>query len=141
MSRGVLLGLMLYLLNGFVTTWVGFVLPLVAYNHFDFNLHQYGWLMVGVSGTATISAFTVALVSKARCMAGNKHSDWRVLVFSYTFMVTAIVISYLGSPSVSLRALFFYVTYFLNSTFTFSGKKYILLTSRDSPNCNLGLVV
>ncbi|XP_068747049.1 major facilitator superfamily domain-containing protein 8-like [Montipora capricornis] len=104
MSRGVLLGLMLYLLNGFVTTWVGFVLPLVAYNHFDFNLHQYGWLMVGVSGTATISAFTVALVSKARCVAGNKHSDWRVLVFSYTFMVTAIVISYLGSPSVSLPA-------------------------------------
>ncbi|XP_068678815.1 uncharacterized protein [Montipora foliosa] len=104
MSRGVLLGLMLYLLNGFVTTWVGFVLPLVAYNHFDFNLHQYGWLMVGVSGTATISAFTVALVSKANCMARNEHSDWRVLVFSYTFMVTAIVISYLGSPSVSLPA-------------------------------------
>lgn len=102
MSRGVLLGLMLYFLNGFVTTWVGFVLPLVAYNHFDFKLRQYGWLMVGVSGTATISAFTMALVSKARCMAGNKHSDWRVLVVSYTFMLAAIIISYLGCPSVSL---------------------------------------
>lgn len=101
-SRGVLLGLMLYFLNGFVTTWVGFVLPLVAYNHFDFKLRQYGWLMVGVSGTATISAFTMALVSKARCMAGNKHSDWRVLVGSYTFMIAAIIISYLGCPSVSL---------------------------------------
>lgn len=101
-SRGVLLGLMLYFLNGFVTTWVGFVLPLVAYNHFDFKLRQYGWLMVGVSGTATISAFTMALVSKARCMAGNKHSDWRVLVVSYTFMIAAIIISYLGCPSVSL---------------------------------------
>lgn len=102
MSRGVLLGLMLYFLNGFVTTWVGFVLPLVAYNHFDFKLRQYGWLMVGVSGTATISAFTMVLVSKARCMAGNKHSDWRVLVVSYTFMIAAIIISYLGCPSVSL---------------------------------------
>ncbi|XP_067019282.1 major facilitator superfamily domain-containing protein 8-like [Acropora muricata] len=102
MSRGVLLGLMLYFLNGFVTTWVGFVLPLVAYNHFDFKLRQYGWLMVGVSGTATISAFTMALVSKAKCMAGNKHSDWRVLVVSYTFMIAAIIISYLGCPSVSL---------------------------------------
>jgi len=102
MSRGVLLGLMLYFLNGFVTTWVGFVLPLVAYNYFDFKLRQYGWLMVGVSGTATISAFTMVLVSKARCMAGNKHSDWRVLVVSYTFMIAAIIISYLGCPSVSL---------------------------------------
>lgn len=104
MSRGVLLGLMLYLLNGFVTTWVSFVLPLVAYNHFHFELLQYGWLMVGVSGTATISAFVMALASKARCMASNKHGDWRVLVISYTFMVTGIVISYLGGPSVRLPA-------------------------------------
>ena len=104
---------MLYLLNGFVTTWVGFVLPLVAYNHFDFKLLQYGWLMVGVSGTATISAFVMALVSKARCMAGNKHGDWRVLVISYTFMVTGIVISYLGGPSVSLHASFYLEVLFL----------------------------
>lgn len=113
MSRGVLLGLMLYFLNGFVTTWVGFVLPLVAYNHFDFKLRQYGWLMVGVSGTATISAFTMALVSKARCMAGNKHSDWRVLVVSYTFMIAAIIISYLGCPSVSVHAFFSMLHIFL----------------------------
>ena len=112
MSRGVLLGLMLYLLNGFVTTWVGFVLPLVAYNHFHFNLRQYGWLMVGVSGTATISAFTMALVSKARCIAANKHGDWRVLVVSYTFMITAIIISYLGGPSVRVRS-YLSVTIFL----------------------------
>lgn len=103
-SRGVLLGLMLYLLNGFVTTWVGYVLPLVAYNHFHFKLHQYGWLMVGVSGTAMVSSFIMALVSKASCMTGNKHGDWRVLVVSYTFMVVAIVISYLGGPSVSVHA-------------------------------------
>lgn len=100
-SRGVLLGLMLYFLNGFVTTWVGFVLPLVAYNHFHFEVRQYGWLMVGVSGTATVSAFTMALLSKARCIANNKHGDWRVLVMSYTVMVFAIIISYLGGPSVS----------------------------------------
>lgn len=100
-SRGVLLGLMLYFLNGFVTTWVGFVLPLVAYNHFHFEVRQYGWLMVGVSGTATVSSFTMALLSKARCIANNKHGDWRVLLMSYTVMVFAIVISYLGGPSVS----------------------------------------
>ncbi|KAJ7386798.1 Major facilitator super domain-containing protein 8 [Desmophyllum pertusum] len=99
-SRGVLIGLMLYLLNGFITTWTGFVLPLVAYTHFKFEVQQFGWLMVGVSGTATVAAFTMAFLSKARCMADNKHTDKRVLVVCYTFMIIAIVISYLGGPSV-----------------------------------------
>lgn len=99
-SRGVLLGLMLYLLNGFVTTWVGFVLPLIAYNHFHFILHKYGWLMVGVSATATISSLSMAQVSKSSCMANNRNGDWRALVISYTVMIIAIVISYLGGPSV-----------------------------------------
>ena len=101
-SRGVLLGLMLYLLNGFVTTWVGFVLPLVAYNHFDFQLHRYGWLMVGVSVTATVASLSMAQVSKSRCMANSRNGDWRALVMSYTVMIIAIVISYLGGPSVSM---------------------------------------
>lgn len=101
-SRGVLLGLMLYLLNGFVTTWVGFVLPLIAYNHFHFILHKYGWLMVGVSATATISSLSMAQLSKSSCMANNRNGDWRALVISYTVMIIAIVISYLGGPSVSM---------------------------------------
>ena len=95
---------MLYLLNGFVTTWIGFVLPLVAYNHFHFEVREYGWLMVGVSGTATVASFTVALLLKARCMTGNQHSDWRVLVLSYTVMIITIVIAYLSGPSVSVHA-------------------------------------
>lgn len=94
---------MLYLLNGFITTWVGFVLPLVAYNHFDFEVRQYGWLMVGVSGTATVASFTMAFLSKAQCMANNKHGDRTVLVLCYIFMIIAIVISYLGGPSVSAK--------------------------------------
>ena len=101
-SRGVLVGLMLYLLNGFVTTWVGFVLPLVAYNHFDFQLHRYGWLMVGVSVTATVASLSMAQVSKSRCMANSRNGDWRALVMSYTVMIIAIAISYLGGPSVSM---------------------------------------
>ncbi|XP_031565685.1 uncharacterized protein LOC116300863 [Actinia tenebrosa] len=99
-SRGVLLGLMLYLLNGYVTTWVGFTMPLVAFNHFHFNVHEYGWLMVGVSGIATISAFTMAFLSKSKCMANNKYGDWRVIVGCYIFMSVAIIIAYLGGPSV-----------------------------------------
>ena len=93
---------MLYLLNGFVTTWVCFVLPLVAYNYFDFNLHRYGWLMVGVSATATVASLSMSQVSKSRCMANSINGDWRVLVMSYTVMITAIVISYLGGPSVGI---------------------------------------
>ena len=100
-SRGVLLGLMLYLLNGYMTTWVGFVLPLVAYNHFHFEVAQYGWLMVGVSGTATVASFTMAFLSKVQCMANNKNVDKRVLVVCYIFMIVAVVISFLGGPSVS----------------------------------------
>ena len=100
-SRGVLLGLMLYLLNGFITTWIGFVLPLVAYNHFHFEVMQYGWLMVGVSGTATVGSFTMAFLSKSKCMTDNGHGDRTVLFVCYLFMTIAIVISYLGGPSVS----------------------------------------
>ena len=48
-----------------------------------------------------LALFIMALVSKASCMTNNKHGDWRVLVVSYTFMVVAIVISYLGGPAVS----------------------------------------
>lgn len=99
-SRGVLLGLMLYLLNGFVTTWIGFVMPLVAFDHFHFNVGRYGWLMVGVSGTATVASLTMAFLSKTRCMADNKSGDKRSLIACYTFMIIAIVISYLGGPSV-----------------------------------------
>ncbi len=94
---------MLYLLNGFITTWVGFVLPLVAYNHFHFKVWQYGWLMVGVSGTATVAALTMAFMSKAKCMTNNKHGDRRVLTVCYMFMIIAIGISYLGGPSVSAK--------------------------------------
>ena len=101
-SRGVLLGLMLYLLNGFVTTWIGFVMPLVAFDHFHFNVGRYGWLMVGVSGTATVASLTMAFLSKTRCMADNKSGDKRSLIACYTFMIIAIVISYLGGPSVSV---------------------------------------
>lgn len=100
-SRGVLLGLMLYLLNGYVTTWVGYVMPLVAYNHFHFSLHWYGWLMVGVSFTATFASLTMAQISKSGCVANNVHSDWRALVLAYSVMLIAIVFTYLGGPSVS----------------------------------------
>ena len=100
-SRGVLLGLMLYLLNGYITTWVGFVLPLVAYNHFQLEVMQYGWLMVGVSGTATVASLSMALLSKAPCMANNKNGERLVLIACYMLMITAIVVSYLGGPSVS----------------------------------------
>ena len=48
-----------------------------------------------------LALFIMALVSKASCMTGNKHGDWRV-----TFMVVAIVISYLGGPSVSVDAVY-----------------------------------
>lgn len=119
-SRGVLLGLMLYLLNGFITTWVGFMLPLVAYNHFDFEVRQYGWLMVGVSGTATVASFTMAFLSKAQCMANNKHGDRTVLVLCYIFMIIAIVISYLGGPSVSAKCF-----NFLNLTSAYGYWKYL----------------
>lgn len=100
-SRGILLGLMLYLLNGYITTWVGFVLPLVAYNHFQFEVTQYGWLMVGVSGTATVASLTMVFLSKAQCIANNKNGERLVLVACYMFMIIAIVVSYLGGPSVS----------------------------------------
>lgn len=100
-SRGVLLGLMLYLLNGYITTWVGFVLPLVAYNHFQLEVMQYGWLMVGVSGTATVASLSMAFLSKAQCMANNKNGERLVLIACYMLMITAIVVSYLGGPSVS----------------------------------------
>ncbi|XP_020612769.1 uncharacterized protein LOC110051125 isoform X4 [Orbicella faveolata] len=99
-SRGVLLGLMLYLLNGYITTWVGFVLPLVAYNHFQLEVMQYGWLMVGVSGTATVASLSMALLSKAPCMANNKNGERLVLIACYMLMITAIVVSYLGGPSI-----------------------------------------
>lgn len=92
---------MLYFLNGYVTTWVGYTMPLVAFNHFHFNVHEYGWLMVGVSGIATISAFTMAFLSKAKCMANSKYSDWRVIIACYSFMMVAIILAYLGGPSVS----------------------------------------
>ena len=92
---------MLYLLNGYITTWVGFVLPLVAYNHFQFEVMQYGWLMVGVSGTATVASLTTAFLSKASCVANNKNCERIVLITCYMFMVIAIVVSYLGGPSVS----------------------------------------
>jgi hypothetical protein len=101
-SRGVLLGLMMYLLNGFVTTWVGFVLPLVAYNHFHFQLNRFGWLMVGVSATATVASLSMSQVSKFGCMANSKNGDRRALVFSYTVMIVAIIVSYLGGPSVRM---------------------------------------
>lgn len=99
-SRGILLGLMLYLLNGYITTWVGFVLPLVAYNHFQFEVMQYGWLMVGVSGTATVASLTMVFLSKAQCIANNKNGERLVLVACYMFMIIAIVVSYLGGPSI-----------------------------------------
>jgi len=100
-SRGVLLGLMLYLLNGYITTWVGFVLPLVAYNHFQFAVMQYGWLMVGVSGTATFASLAMAFLCKAPCIANSKNRERLVLVACYIFMIVAIVVSYLGGPTVS----------------------------------------
>ena len=100
-SRGVLLGLMLYLLNGYITTWVGFVLPLVAYNHFQLEVMQYGWLMVGVSGTATVASLSMVVLSKAQCMANNKRGERLVIVACYMFMIVAIVVSYFGGPSVS----------------------------------------
>lgn len=99
-SRGILLGLMLFLLNGYITTWVGFVLPLVAYNHFQFEVTQYGWLMVGVSGTATVASLTMVFLSKSQCIANNKNGERLVLVACYMFMIIAIVVSYLGGPSI-----------------------------------------
>ena len=125
-SRGVLLGLMLYLLNGFITTWIGFVLPLVAYNHFHFEVMQYGWLMVGVSGTATVGSFTMAFLSKAKCMTGNKHGDRTVLLVCYLFMTIAIMISYLGGPSVS--ALFLNAK-FMNSSFDYGDYLYLSIST------------
>jgi len=92
---------MLYLLNGYITTWVGFVLPLVAYNDFQFEVMQYGWLMVCVSGTATVASLSMEVLSKAQCMVNNNSGERLVIVACYMFMIIAIVASYLGGPSVS----------------------------------------
>ena len=80
------------------------MLPLIAYNHFQFEVMQYGWLMVGVSGTSTVASLTMAFLSKAQCMANNKNGERIVLVACYMFMIIAIVVSYLGGPSVSAQS-------------------------------------
>ena len=63
------------------------------------------WEMAGVLATLVkhlreerVQAVTFPHVLKAN----NRNGDWRALVISYTVMIIAIVISYLGGPSVSM---------------------------------------
>ena len=93
---------MLFFLNGYITTWVGYVMPLVAYPIYKWDVNQFGWLMVGVSGTAAVGSFITSFFSKTTCM--KTKGDWRTLLVCYFLMAVGIVLSYFGGPTVSFKS-------------------------------------
>ncbi|XP_032218243.1 uncharacterized protein LOC5517934 isoform X2 [Nematostella vectensis] len=100
-NRGVILCLMLFFLNGFITTWVGYIMQLIAYNHLGWHLEAFGWLTVGVSAAASMGSLGTTFLAKSECF--RRDGERTTITISYVFMVIGIMAVYLSCPMVMPR--------------------------------------
>lgn len=100
--HGVHLVLLLFFLTGFMTTWITYVMPLVAFPVFNWEVPKFGWLLLGVSGAAVIGSLSTAHLSRTRLLRSD--GQWKVIVLSCSFQLLGVVLCFCGVLPVGIAS-------------------------------------